>query len=157
MTWNTQDMNLRWYIPKANVDHTISGQGTAVSTLDHSATTPKFNMCTFKISWAQETVHMVPNFPCIWKTYTSNIPFQVYMKPGICQEKSRQNLEFCKRKVQTKHGIWTDIDLFWNRGEGGGWGGWFYVPGRQNLAPFRHLMNLGHTCPVPKILQFWYT
>ncbi len=27
-------------MPKANVDHTISGQGTADSTLDHSATTP---------------------------------------------------------------------------------------------------------------------
>ncbi len=26
-------------MPKANVDHTISGQGTAVSTLDHSTTT----------------------------------------------------------------------------------------------------------------------
>ncbi len=32
-------MNLSWYVPKANVDHTISGQRTAVSTLDHSATT----------------------------------------------------------------------------------------------------------------------
>ncbi len=26
---------------QANVDHTLSGQGTAVSTLDHSATTPR--------------------------------------------------------------------------------------------------------------------
>ncbi len=41
MTSNTKDMNLSWYVPKANVDHTISGQGTAVSTLDHSATTPR--------------------------------------------------------------------------------------------------------------------
>ncbi len=39
MTWNTQDMNLSWYVPKANVDHTISAQGTADSTLDHSVTT----------------------------------------------------------------------------------------------------------------------
>ncbi len=30
-------------MPKANVDHTISGQGTADSTLDHSATTPNPN------------------------------------------------------------------------------------------------------------------
>ncbi len=41
MTWNTQDINLSWYVPKANVDHTISGQGTAFSTLDHLATTPR--------------------------------------------------------------------------------------------------------------------
>ncbi len=25
MTWNTKDMNLSWYVPKANVDHTVSG------------------------------------------------------------------------------------------------------------------------------------
>ncbi len=29
------------YVPKANVDHTISGQGTGVRTLHHSATTPR--------------------------------------------------------------------------------------------------------------------
>ncbi len=40
MTWNTQDTNLNSYVPKANVDHTISGQGTGVITLDHSDTTP---------------------------------------------------------------------------------------------------------------------
>ncbi len=40
MIWNNQDTNLSWYVPKANVDHTISGQATADSTLDHSATTP---------------------------------------------------------------------------------------------------------------------
>ncbi len=28
-------------VPKAYVDHTISDQGTAISTLDHSATTPR--------------------------------------------------------------------------------------------------------------------
>ncbi len=38
MTCNTQDTNLSWYVPKANVDHTIRGHGT--STLDHLATTP---------------------------------------------------------------------------------------------------------------------
>ncbi len=38
MTCNTQDMNLRSYVPNTNVDHTISGQGTGISTLDHSAT-----------------------------------------------------------------------------------------------------------------------
>ncbi len=41
ITWNTQDTNLSWYVPKANVDHTISGQGTVISTLDHSATIPR--------------------------------------------------------------------------------------------------------------------
>ncbi len=41
MTSNTQDMNVSWYVPKANVDHTISGQGTGNSTLDHSATIPR--------------------------------------------------------------------------------------------------------------------
>ncbi len=39
MTWNTQDANLSSYV--ANVDHTISGQGTGISTLDQSATTPR--------------------------------------------------------------------------------------------------------------------
>ncbi len=38
MAWNTQDTNLGWYVPKANVDHTISGYETAVSTFDHPAT-----------------------------------------------------------------------------------------------------------------------
>ncbi len=41
MTWNTQDMNLSSYVSKANADHTISGQGTGIHTLDHSATTPR--------------------------------------------------------------------------------------------------------------------
>ncbi len=41
MTWNTQDTNLSWYVPKTNVDHTISGLGTAISILDHSATSPR--------------------------------------------------------------------------------------------------------------------
>ncbi len=33
MTRNTQDMNLSWNVPKANVDHTISAQGTGISIL----------------------------------------------------------------------------------------------------------------------------
>ncbi len=41
MTRNTQDTNLSSYVPKANVDHTISGQGTGISNLDHLATTPR--------------------------------------------------------------------------------------------------------------------
>ncbi len=41
MTWNIQDTNLSSYVPKANVDHTISEQGTAISALNHSATTPR--------------------------------------------------------------------------------------------------------------------
>ncbi len=40
MTWTTQDTNLSWYVAKANMDHMISFQGTAISTLDHLATTP---------------------------------------------------------------------------------------------------------------------
>ncbi len=37
-------------MPKANVDHTISGQGTAVSTLDHSATTPRASFpCAYSL------------------------------------------------------------------------------------------------------------
>ncbi len=39
MIWNTQDTNLSSYVPKANVDHTISWQGICINTLDHSATT----------------------------------------------------------------------------------------------------------------------
>ncbi len=31
-------------MPNANVDHAISGQGTADSTLDYSATTPRVNI-----------------------------------------------------------------------------------------------------------------
>ncbi len=41
MMWNTQDTNLSSYVPKVNIDHTISGQGTGISTLDHLATTPR--------------------------------------------------------------------------------------------------------------------
>ncbi len=33
MTWDTQDTNLRSYVPKANEDHTISGQGIGISIL----------------------------------------------------------------------------------------------------------------------------
>ncbi len=42
--WNNQDTNLSWYVRKANVDHTISGQETALSTLDHSATTLGYHL-----------------------------------------------------------------------------------------------------------------
>ncbi len=52
MKWNVQMK--RWHeIPRirawtvmcaqANVNHTISGQGTCISTLDHSTTTPRAN------------------------------------------------------------------------------------------------------------------
>ncbi len=51
MTWNTQDTNLSSYVPKANVDHTISDQGTGISTLYHSATTPRTPMCHF-MDWS---------------------------------------------------------------------------------------------------------
>ncbi len=32
ITWNAQDMNLHICVPKANVDHTISGEGTIIIT-----------------------------------------------------------------------------------------------------------------------------
>ncbi len=41
VTWNTQDTNLSSYVLNANVDHTITGEGTAISALKHSATTPR--------------------------------------------------------------------------------------------------------------------
>ncbi len=41
MTLNTVDTNLSNYVPKANVNHTISSQGTGI--LDHSDTTPRAN------------------------------------------------------------------------------------------------------------------
>ncbi len=41
MTRNTQDTNPSWYVPKDNVRHTMSGEGTVISTLDHSTTTPR--------------------------------------------------------------------------------------------------------------------
>ncbi len=51
MTWNTQDKNLSSYVPKAKVDHTISGQETGISTLDHSATTPNPAISLYKLSF----------------------------------------------------------------------------------------------------------
>ncbi len=47
MTWNTQDTNVSWYISTANVDHTISGQWTAISILDHLVTTPRAYLYLF--------------------------------------------------------------------------------------------------------------
>ncbi len=41
-------MNLSSYEPKTNMNHTISGQGTGISTLDHSATTPR--ACSSSVS-----------------------------------------------------------------------------------------------------------
>ncbi len=37
---------MSWYVPKANVDHTIRGQETAaaINTLDHLATTPNYSI-----------------------------------------------------------------------------------------------------------------
>ncbi len=39
MIWNTLDLSS--YVPKANLDHNISDHETGISTLDHSATTPR--------------------------------------------------------------------------------------------------------------------
>ncbi len=39
MTCNIQDTNLSCYVPKANVDHTVRGEGT--STVDQLANTPR--------------------------------------------------------------------------------------------------------------------
>ncbi len=33
--------SVSWNVSTANVDHTISGQGTFIHILDHSATTPR--------------------------------------------------------------------------------------------------------------------
>ncbi len=51
MTWNTQDINLSSYVPKANVDHTINGQGTGISTFDHSAITPVMLSKSYVFRW----------------------------------------------------------------------------------------------------------
>ncbi len=62
MTWNTQDTNLSWYLPKAIVDHTINGQGTANSTLDNSATTQDDNSKeTPNITTNNVNIDYVPN------------------------------------------------------------------------------------------------
>ncbi len=52
MIWNTQDTNLSNYVSKANVDHTISGQGTGISTVDHVATTPRAHVYAIMMSTA---------------------------------------------------------------------------------------------------------
>ncbi len=64
MTWNTctQDMNLSWYVPKTNVDHTISGQGTATSTLHHLVTTPRVELADIYQQLLLACLHM-----CIWR------------------------------------------------------------------------------------------
>ncbi len=43
ITCNAQDTNLSRYLLKTNVDHNLSGKGTATSSLDHSALTPRAN------------------------------------------------------------------------------------------------------------------
>ncbi len=60
MTWHTQDTNLSWYMAKANVDHTISGQRTVISTLDHSATTPRDDMYTVQLLMSLSPWHLLP-------------------------------------------------------------------------------------------------
>ncbi len=54
MTWNSQHTNLNWwYVPKANVDHIISSQETAISILDYPPTTPwanKVNKQEYQVS-----------------------------------------------------------------------------------------------------------
>ncbi len=50
-TWNTHVTNLNWYMPKANVDDTISGQETTVSTLDHSHTRQLWCLFCRKVGW----------------------------------------------------------------------------------------------------------
>ncbi len=67
MTWNTQDTNLSRYVPKANVDHTLSGQGTAISTLNHSATTP--NIFMFAIIFECGNSHYF-YCPTCWSQWT---------------------------------------------------------------------------------------
>ncbi len=53
MTCNTQDMNLSWYVPKANVDHTVRGQG--ISTFDNTVTTPRARKTPHNMEYGHET------------------------------------------------------------------------------------------------------
>ncbi len=71
MTWNTQDKNLSWYVPKANVDHTISNQWIAISTLDHSATTPSALNINIVWHWRADETFYVTYHVCIIVKYTS--------------------------------------------------------------------------------------
>ncbi len=74
-TRNTQDTNLSWYVPNANVDHTVRGQGT--NTLDHSTTTPrsclnlnlKTSIASYRISWM--------GFPW-WFSHTSCVIWPIH-------------------------------------------------------------------------------
>ncbi len=61
MTWNTQDTNLSSYVPNANVNHTISGQGTGICTLDHSTTTPRAHPWKFPNVRTTSYVHNSSN------------------------------------------------------------------------------------------------
>ncbi len=58
---------------KANVDHTISGQGTGISSVDHSATTPRVNMAKMaKKSWQTQTVGSIGDDELLlWSSYSS--------------------------------------------------------------------------------------
>ncbi len=85
MTWNTQDTNLSSYVPKANVDYAISGQGTGIGTLDHSATTP--STCNFLATpcniHTHNYTHGFPRFsfkatPSL-KYYRTSTEYQVYL------------------------------------------------------------------------------
>ncbi len=83
MTWNTQDTNLSWYVPKANVDHTISGQGTAISTLDHSATIPRAKGYMlkgfYKGTQATQNINQMKytNEKMTWNTQNTNLSWYV--------------------------------------------------------------------------------
>ncbi len=62
-------MNLSSYVPKANMDHIISGQGTVISTLDH--TTPRAKKLT---------LHMIQHYTYLRIVlYTVLLPQQQWM------------------------------------------------------------------------------
>ncbi len=82
MTWNTEDTNLSWYVPKANVDHTISGQGTAVSTLSHLATTTRMSIRFTLICFAV-SIKLTTMFFTIYKHNTGSVSRFLAYSPGL--------------------------------------------------------------------------
>ncbi len=97
MTWNTQDTNLSWYVPKADVDHAISGPGTAISTLDHSATTPRAIFYTnhyWEFLW-----HLFNTYMWLNRGYSGridrsvcNVGLLTFQRLHIKQLKNKQNI-----------------------------------------------------------------
>ncbi len=83
MTWNTQDTNLSsCYVPKANVDDTLSDQGTGISILHHLATTPRADMLWKTQFWSYHktnndciAVSEVYKSPCFMFSFCCSFTF----------------------------------------------------------------------------------